>query len=66
MHTLHRASHTRGSFLFSKRKDDFSMQLVIAEKASVGFALAKALGVRAVNVSAALISLYAQSRQHYP
>ena len=45
MHTLHRASHTRGSFLFSKRKDDFSMQLVIAEKASVGFALAKALGV---------------------
>ena len=42
------------------------MQLVIAEKASVGFALAKALGVRAVNVSAALISLYAQSRQHYP
>ena len=40
-----RASHTRGSFLFQNERIDFSMQLVIAEKPSVGVALAKALGV---------------------
>lgn len=40
-----RASHTRGSFLFQIEGNDFSMLLVVAEKPSVGMALAKALGV---------------------